>query len=411
MKWRIGWVHLATLLTAHAAQAQSVGYEEALRAAQVDQPVLQARELQVEARRETAGAAAELPDPRLRAGIANLPISGPAAFQLDRQLPSQVSIGIEQEIPNLAKRHARTSFAQSDISLADARLLNAARMVQIATGQAWVSLAYAQRRLSVASAAQGELRKLVPVARSAVASGSARPAESLEIRRAVLVIDDMATRIDAERETAEARLARYIGGGDLVAVGEVPSAEIDVQRLRETLGQNPELILAGAGVQRARAAAALAEAEKRPDFGVNVSYGRRDPMFGDVVSVMGSVTLPIFSGRRQQPRIRAAQAEEAAASAEREDRLREIKAQFEAQLAAWRSSSVQWRRAREELLPLARDRADLEIASFAAGRADLLDVIEAKTALVLLELEILEREEATVEAAAKLRLTYREDLL
>lgn len=226
----------------------------------------------------------------------------------------------------------------------------------------------------------------------------------------MLVIDDMATRIDAERETAEARLARYIGGGDLVAAGEGPSAEIDVQRLRAMLDQNPELIMAGAGVQRARAGVALAEAEKRPDFGVNVSYGRRDPMFGDVVSVMGSVTLPIFSGRRQQPRIRAAQAEEAAASAEREDRLREIKAEFEADLAAWRSASAQWRRSREELLPLARNRADLEIASFAAGRADLLDVIEAKTALVLLELEILEREEATVEAAAKLRLTYREHM-
>ena len=38
-------------------------------------------------------------------------------------------------------------------------------------------------------------------------------------------------------------------------------------------------------------------------------------------------------------------------------------------------------RAREELLPLARDRAQLEIASFAAGRAELIDVIEAKTAL------------------------------
>ena len=67
-------------------------------------------------------------------------------------------------------------------------------------------------------------------------------------------------------------------------------------------------------------------------------------------------------------------------------------------------------RAREELLPLARDRADLETASFAAGRAELIDVVSAKTALALLELEILEREEATVAAAAKLRLTYREHM-
>ena len=99
-----------------------------------------------------------------------------------------------------------------------------------------------------------------------------------------------------------------------------------------------------------------------------------------------------------------------AALAERADELRELEAQFAADLAAWRSAARQWQRAREELLPLARDRADLEMASFAAGRADLIDVIEARTALALLELEILEREEATVEAAATLRLTYREHM-
>ncbi|MGI9361834.1 MAG: TolC family protein, partial [Parasphingorhabdus sp.] len=125
--------------------------------------------------------------------------------------------------------------------------------------------------------------------------------------------------------------------------------------------------------------------------------------------VMGSITLPLFAGRRQEPRIAATEAQAMAAVAEREDLLREVTAQFEADLAMWRSAVRQWQRAREELLPLARNRADLETASFAAGRADLIDVITARTALALLELEILEREEAAVLAAAKLRLTYSEE--
>ena len=131
-------------------------------------------------------------------------------------------------------------------------------------------------------------------------------------------------------------------------------------------------------------------------------------MFGDVVSVMGSITLPIFAGRRQNPRIAAAETEASAAQAIQLDRLRELQAQFEADLAAWRSAYRQWQRATEELLPLAQSRADLERASFAANRAELLDVIEAIKALALLQIEILEREEATVEAATTLRLTYTE---
>jgi cobalt-zinc-cadmium efflux system outer membrane protein len=402
------WAPAAALLSAQAAQAQPVGYQETLLLAGTEQPVLQAREARIEARRETAGAAAELPDPRLTAGLMNLPVTGPEAFDPTGQMMTMFQVGVEQEIPNLAKRRARTGIAEAEVGVARAELAHAEHMVRLGAGQAWIALAFAQRRLVLADETLEHLRELVPVARSAVASGSARPAESLGIRRALLEIEDARTRIEAEREAAQARLQRYFAIEEPVAVGAVPPADIDPARLRATLEHNPEFLLAGAAVDRAEAAVDLARADKRPDFGLGVSYGVRDRDYGDLFSVMGSVTLPLFSGRRQDPRIRAAQAEETAARAERDDRLRELEAQFEADLATWRSAYRQWQRAEEELLPLARDRAEMETASYAAGRAELLDLIEAMTALALLRLEILEREAATVEAATILRLTYTE---
>src|SRR5690606_23627822 len=119
----------------------------------------------------------------------------------------QIQVGVEQAIPNLAKRHARASMAASDIRLSEARLGMASRDVVLAAGQAWISLNYAQQRHTVAQGALEDLGKLVPVARSAVAAGSARPAESLEVRRALLDIADASTRIKADQEAAQARLA------------------------------------------------------------------------------------------------------------------------------------------------------------------------------------------------------------
>lgn len=408
MYWRICGLSLAAMIAAQAAQAQPVGYEEALQAARAEQPLLEAGALRVEGRRDAAEAADELPDPRVRAGIMNLPVSGPAAFDPGRQLPTQMAVGIEQEFPNLARRRARFGVAGAEIRLAEARLNLTERTLLADAGLAWVSLHFAQRRFDRARDALADLRQLVPVANSAVAAGSARPAESLAIRRELLGIEDAITAIEADRETAQARLSRYIAADGPVAQGPSPSADVDARRLRFELDTNPELLLADAAHERAEAGIRLARSEKRPDFGVSVTYGRRDPDFGDVVSVMGSITLPIFTDRRQNPRIAAAEADAAAALAERDDRLRVITAQFEADLAAWRSASRQWERARDQLLPLARDRAQLETASFAAGRAELIDVIVAKSALALLELEILEREQAAVEAASMLRLTYGE---
>ena len=406
---RISWTALPVLLAlAPASNAQSVGYEEALRAATSDQPQVRTSELRLDARREIADAADELPDPRLRASIQNLPVSGPAAFELNRQLPTQIQIGIEQEIPNLAKRRARFGMAEADIDLAAAQLRQTSYRVRVGAGMAWISLAYAQRALTVADDALAEIERLVPLARSSVAAGSARPAESLEVRRAVLEVEDMRTRIEADRETAQAMLSRYTALPNATATGTIPSADLDPEGLRAMLQSNPELVVALAQVRQAEARSDLARSERRPDFGVNVSYGRRDPDFGDVVSVMGSITLPIFADRRQNPRVAAADAEAAAAQSARADRLRELEAQFETDLAAWRSAYRQWQRATDELLPLAESRVDLERASFAAGRADLLDIIDAIKTLAMLRVEILQREEASVEAAANLRLTYGE---
>ena len=406
---RISWTALPVLLAlAPASNAQSVGYEEALRAATSDQPQVRTSELRLDARREIADAADELPDPRLRASIQNLPVSGPAAFELNRQLPTQIQVGIEQEIPNLAKRRARFGMAEADIGLAAAQLRQTRYRVRVGAGMAWISLAYAQRALTVADDALAEIEGLVPLARSAVAAGSARPAESLEIRRAVLEVEDMRTRIEADREAAQAMLSRYTALPTATATGTIPSADLDPEGLRAMLQSNPELVVALAQVRQAEARSDLARSERRPDFGVNVSYGRRDPDFGDAISVMGSITLPIFADRRQNPRIAAAEAEAAAAQSARADRLRELEARFETDLAAWRSAYRQWQRATDELLPLAESRVDLERASFAAGRAELLDVIDAIKTLAVLRVDILQREEATVEAAANLRLTYGE---
>ena len=66
----------------------------------------------------------------------------------------------------------------------------------------------------------------------------------------------------------------------------------------------------------------------------------------------------------------------------------------------------QWERARDTLLPLAQQRAELEVASYAAGRASVQDVVAARTATVEAELLVLEREAEVVRDAVRINLTF-----
>lgn len=386
------------------AMAEPLTFDATIARAAGESPMVRAGEATVEAKRSAAIAADQLPDPRLETGVENLPVTGPDP--LSPEMMTMLKIGVDQDIPNLAKRHARAGIAESDVHLAEAQLGVTTHELRMMAGSAWIDLAYAQQRLEIVKGAEAELRRYMPAANSAVASGSARPAESLEIRTAILDIEDARTKIEAARETAQAQLRRFLPTVDPQAAGDIPPPTVDTVALRAMLDEHPRLQLSNAEVEQAAAELRATEAEKRPDFGASVSYGVRERKYGDMVSVMGSMTLPIFTSRRQEPKIAAAEAERSATLARFEDQRRELLADFESDLAAWRSAYEQWQRAQNGLLPLARERATLETASYAAGRAKLTDVIAAKTALALLEIDILTREGAAVKAATTLRLKY-----
>ncbi|WP_332310810.1 TolC family protein [Novosphingobium aquimarinum] len=181
---------------------------------------------------------------------------------------------------------------------------------------------------------------------------------------------------------------------------------MDGASLRASIQAHPDLGAAHARVAQAEADVAVARADKRPDWGFDVAYQRRAERYGDMVSAGVTISLPLFTGRRQDPMIAASAATAAAALANQEDMRRALLADLEAGLADHDMHHEQWVRARDTLLPLARNRAELETASYAAGRAGLLDVIEAQTMVADIELQLLDREADVARDAARLVLTF-----
>jgi outer membrane protein TolC len=391
------------------ASAEPLNFDAALERAAANAPVLEARSRQIQARQSAAIAAGHLPDPTLGIGIDNFPVSGPPAFSLTEENMTMERVGIEQVIPNLAKRHAEQVRARADIGAAEAQSANSALQVKVATAAAWIDLAYAQRRLETMDGILARLRPLAPASTSAVASGSARPGQSLNAELALVELEDRRSAIAAEAASARAELARWTGDGDPEPIGAVPDFDLAPAALRARLGEHPDLRRASAEVGQAMADVEMARAGKRPDWGVNVAFQRRDPRFGDMVSVGATMSLPIFPGRRQNPKIDAALAEAAAARAEQEDMRRALAAQLDAGLAEHAMHHEQWMRARDTLLPLARRKVELERASYSAGRAGLLDVIEAEAMSATTELDTLDREASVARHAARLALTFGGD--
>lgn len=396
----------AAVVSPVALTAAPLTFDEAITRAVETAPTLQAEVLGLAAARSAARSADALPDPKLTLGLDNFPVSGPPAWSFDRDSMTMGRIGVMQEFPNAAKLSARLLRANAEIDAAAADKGVQARYVRIGTALAWIDLAYAERRLVAVNGVLSQLGPLLATAPSSVASGSARPAEALDAERSRTELEDRRSEIVAEVSRARAELARWTGDPSPQVLGDPPAFTIDPASLRAALERHPTLRALAASAFEAEAEVALARAEKRPDWSLELAYQRRDAEFGDMVSVGVTIDLPLFPARRQDPMIAAKVAEAGKAFAEQEAARRALAAELDAALADYAMRHDQWMRSRRMLLPLAERQVKLETASYAAGTAVLTDVLRAHVGLADARLTTLDREVAVVRGAARLMLNY-----
>jgi len=391
------------------AQAEPMTFAQALELATANAPSIKARAASTAGARSSAIAADRLPDPTLDLGIRDFPVTGPHAGSFTGDDFTMTTIGFSQQFPNLAKRHARAGRAAADIGMAQASELVEARAVRLETALAWIDLYYGERRLAQLDLLLASLDDLQKTVTARLASGSARPSQALEPEQLRAAIADRRAEMVAVIAQARARLAQFTGDPDPQVAGDPPVPTVDPDRLRAGIDSLPAMRVFDASIVGADADVRLARADKRPDWRVGVSYGRRAPVFGDLASVNVSVDLPLFAGRRQNPRIDASTSRAQAARFDREAGRRQLLAALEADLADHAMHHARLRNAREVLVPLARRRAELDRDSYAAGKLDLGTALLSTLALAEAEVEALNREADVARDAVRITITYGEE--
>lgn len=396
------------LISPAPLSAEPLSFEAALRRAENEAPSLHASAADIEAGRSDAIAADRLPDPTLDVGISDFPVSGPDAGRFNRDDFTTTTLGISQVFVNPAKRRARAGRADAEIEIAEADFAVEAQTVRTETALAWIDLYYARLRLAQLDLLNTSLDNLQATVSARLASGAARPSQAFEPEQLRAAITDRRSELSAEVARAAALLARYTGDAEADVAGAPPVFHFDRDVLLAGISTLPRLRLIDAQAGAADADIRLARADLQPDWTVSASYGRREPAFGDLVSVGVSIDLPLFSGRRQEPRIAARISDASRVRFERIALEREVTAALEADLADHTMHDQRLENARTVLVPLARRRAELDLASYGAGTLDLGSALLSSLSLAEAEVEALAREAAVARDAIRITFTYTE---
>ncbi len=406
---RSTWLLAVSALAAGAAHAAPMTYASALKIADGAAPSLAAKADDLRAAQSSAIAAGRLPDPKVRLGIDNFPVSGPPAGRFGPDSMTMATVGVTQDMPNGAKRNAERERAAADIGAAQAGQAVEARNVRLNTGLAWIDLYFAERRLSALDDAGRAIARMRAAAPAQLASGAARPAQTLESQQLEAALGDRRADLVAAVGKARAALGRWTGDPEAEVVGDPPNADPDPVALRVGLDDHSSLRAYDASLRQAEADVDLARAGKRSDWAWDLAYQHRDPRWGDMVTAGVTFSLPLFSKTRQDPVISARVDAAAGVRDQREAARRELLASLDADLADHAMHHDRLHRAQETLVPLAQRRADLEAASYAAGTAGLSDALSARLALAEARIDAFDRQADVARDSVRITLTYGVD--
>jgi outer membrane protein TolC len=368
------------------------------------QPQLAAQQGLIDARRASITADQQLPDPKLKFGVSNVPLD---TLSLTKDAMTQTSVSIEQRFPGGNKRALRGQLAMlnSEQSLAD--FDNNRREIRRAAGLAWLDVYLAEQSLRLLHEQQAAFRQQIAAANIAYRNAQATQDAVLSLQNGLTQLMDDELAKQAQINTARARLARWIGN---VAQADMPQtmpnlpAVLSLNQLLKGLINHPQIRKYELTIALAQTEMDLAQADKIPDWTVELGYAKRGSAYPDMIAAQVSVDLPVFPKNRQDKNITGKQMMLESARYQREDALRNLTAELTGYYSDWEISQRRINLLASSALPVAQQRIAAVLISYQNNQSSMSNVIEAHHAELNLRLQLLEQNVA--HERAQLQIAY-----
>ncbi|NVJ97315.1 MAG: TolC family protein [Alphaproteobacteria bacterium] len=397
-------IGLWTITHSLAAQAQdTLSLEDTIALALGAQdPSVQASLVRGKAEREAAIAAGSLPEPKASVSVRNLPVDD---FDFNREAMTQIHLGVRQQFPRGKSRQlmrdGRLIMADEHDAMAETQKRAIVRDVSIA----WHQVRYS----NMASTELENLISLLQELRASqendfAAAGKAALQKIYRTELEVALVQDRLLSVAQNRDISIEALARYIGydfANRIISPTPLHHPALTSAEIDTSLDTHPLVVAASARNRQAANKVALAEEAYKPSWGLELGYGARYGDRSDFASAMVTFDLPIWTGKRQDPALRAAKHETQAAEFGRESLKRDLARKAHTFLADIRNIEKRIGEFETTVLPQAENVVTATRNAYGAGEIDFAELIRAEIAYVdsRLRLEMLRRDLGTAHAA------------
>ena len=364
------------------------------------------------ASREMALAAGQLPDPALKVGIDNLPVTGPDAYSVTNDFMTMRRIGLMQEFTRGEKRQLRAERFEREAERAVAEKFAMLATIQRDTALAWLDRYYAEAMAAAIAEQARETGLEVEAAENAYRTGRGSQADIIAARSAKASLEDRASEIGRRIRTAKTMLARWVGTASETPLAGKPDTDairLDTRSLDAQLAHHPQIATLTRQVELAATEAKLAQANTKADWSLEAAYQQRGSAYSNMISIGVSIPLQWDQKNRQDREVAAKLAIANQAEAQREEALRAHISEVRAQIQDWENGRERLARYGRELLPLARERTQAMLAAYRGGRASLTDVLAARRNEIEVRVQALQLEMETARLWAQINFMFPDE--
>jgi len=377
-------VLLASLLTAVATFEQEISVlslHEAEELALYNEPGQNSLLFRASALRDKSVAGGQLPDPTMRVGMANFPLQS-GGFTTEGM--TQAQLGLRQVFPGGDKRELTTEKFRTLSDEMTRKAEGRGREVLTAVRIAWLETHYWREAHQIAIESRPFFDDLVTITRSLYAVGRKSQQDvlraDLELRR----LDDRIIDMGKQHARARAALSQWVGEESkrpVAAILPTWTAVPPLEVLHKDLRAHPTMLAADASVGASIVDVDLAEQEYKPDWALDLGYGYRDGYLSngqprsDFVSLSVTFDLPFFRSKRQDKSVGAALSNRRAADQSREQLLRRLKSQLDAEYVRWQDLGRRLDLYEELILGVSADNATAALAAYQSDTGDFADAM------------------------------------
>ncbi|MGB0943712.1 MAG: TolC family protein [Marinomonas sp.] len=372
---------------------------------------ISARQLASRSQNEIAIKSAQLPDPKLSLGLANMPLD---SFDFDQEAMTQLKFSISQMLPRGDSLELKKQSWAQKSQVTQVKQFERAAQVEREVSLLWLDTYQANQSIALIEANRGLFEQLLEVSQASYSSalGRTRQGDIIKAELELIRLEDRLTGLALKKQ------ANYVGLGKWVDISgwslpqtlpqialkqaqyfydgkpeEQDKAPSD-QVIAKALMQHPSLQVLDEEIQLAQISTSLAKQAYEPQWGVNASYGYRDDADNgmsrsDFLSLGVTLDMPLFSQKAQDAGVKAKQLTALSIELDQALKLKQMVAKY--RVIQTKVAKLQQRKDLylTALIPQLKQQESIFLAAYNSNDGPFSDVIKARIESLNAQIEVL----------------------